>query len=127
MTKYKIRLERWRDGKKLDWSNERIVETTYFPPKIGEGNMLLVYPPIEERIVSVEEIFEVKKPATCTDVKCMMKDCTNEAYHKVGEQNIWDKETEPDEYRRFNMSHGLTTYLCIKHFNILMHRDEHYS
>lgn len=57
MTKYKIKLERTQRGKKLDWENELIVECS-IPPKVGEGKVLLVDPPIFETIVSVEEVIE---------------------------------------------------------------------
>ena len=57
MDKYKIKLERTQRGKKLDWTNELIVECSR-PPKVGEGKALLVDPPIYETIVSVEKIEE---------------------------------------------------------------------
>ena len=67
------------------------------------------------------------KPKTCTNVKCMQKGCKNEASHKVGEQNIWNKETESEEYNLFNSDHELTTYLCDHHFGLLMNREEYYG
>ena len=57
MDKYKIKLERTQRGKKLDWTNELIVECSRIP-KVGEGKALLVDPPIYETIVSVEKIEE---------------------------------------------------------------------
>jgi hypothetical protein len=69
----------------------------------------------------------MEKPKTCTNVKCMQKNCRNEASHKVGEYNIWDKDTEPTQYKQFEMRHELTTYLCDMHFNALMKRDEYYG
>ena len=67
------------------------------------------------------------KPKTCTNVKCMQKGCKNEASHKVGEQNIWNKKTESEEYNLFNSGHELTTYLCDQHFGLLMNREEYYK
>lgn len=55
MKRYKIKLERTQNGKKLDWSNELMVDSN-IPPKVGDGRTLLVDPPIQETIVSVEEI-----------------------------------------------------------------------
>lgn len=69
----------------------------------------------------------MEKPRTCTDVKCMQSGCKNGASHKVGEQNIWDKETESEQYKQFNQMHELTTYLCDEHFNKLMKREEYYG
>tara|TARA_R110000822_G_scaffold91133_4_gene210281 strand:+ start:303 stop:476 length:174 start_codon:yes stop_codon:yes gene_type:complete len=57
MDKYKIKLERTQRGKKLDWTNELIVECSR-SPKVGEGKSLLVDPPIYETIVSVEKVEE---------------------------------------------------------------------
>ena len=58
MQQYKIKLERTQNGKKLDWSKELIVESN-IPPKVGDGRALLVDPPIQETIISVEEIKSV--------------------------------------------------------------------
>jgi hypothetical protein len=55
MKRYKIKLERTQNGKKLNWSNELMVDSN-IPPKVGDGRALLVDPPIQETIVSVEEI-----------------------------------------------------------------------
>lgn len=41
--------------KKLDWSNELMVDCN-IPPKVGDVRTLLVDPPIHEAVVSVEEI-----------------------------------------------------------------------
>lgn len=36
MKRYKIKLERTQNGKKLDWSNELMVDSN-IPPKVGDG------------------------------------------------------------------------------------------
>lgn len=68
-----------------------------------------------------------KIPMTCYGVKCMIEDCKDLASHKIGEENIWDKNREEVEYDKFEASHNLTTYLCDKHFDQIMSRDESYS
>lgn len=55
MKKYKIKLERYQKGVKLDWFKEMIVESNR-KPEIGEGKILTIHPPIFESIISVEEI-----------------------------------------------------------------------
>lgn len=59
MKKYKVKLERIQEGKKLDWEREVEIETS-IPPKVGSGQFLLVDPPILQRIVSIEECNEQK-------------------------------------------------------------------
>jgi len=56
----------------------------------------------------------------------MVKNCQELASHKVGEQNIYDKNSQQEEYENFNRSHELTTYLCDSHFNFIMDRDTQY-
>lgn len=65
---------------------------------------------------------------TCYGTKCMQHGCTELAAHKVGEYNLWDKNDseEAKMHSEFNMRHEYTTYLCKKHFEILMKRDEAY-
>jgi hypothetical protein len=58
MPKYKVKMVRTREGKKLDWEREKIVESAIIP-RIGEGRVLMVYPPIRETIESVEEVCPV--------------------------------------------------------------------
>ena len=56
MTKYKLTWERSQRGKVItDWKKETIVESER-QPKLGEGKILTVYPPIYEYITNVEEI-----------------------------------------------------------------------
>ena len=55
MNKYIIKLERVQRGKKLDWSKELTVECKK-TPKVGEGSVLLIDPPIYETIVDVKKI-----------------------------------------------------------------------
>jgi hypothetical protein len=58
MGKYKVKMVRTQRGKKLDWEREKIVESSR-KPRIGEGRMLMVDPPIHETIESVEEVCPV--------------------------------------------------------------------
>lgn len=69
----------------------------------------------------------MKKPEVCLGVKCMQRGCKNESSHKVGEHNIWDRETESEEHTQFTKIHELTTYLCNEHFTKLMEREEFYG
>ena len=55
MKKYKIKMQRFQMGKRLDWEKESIVYSNKIP-KVGEGQTLLINPPIFETIISVEEI-----------------------------------------------------------------------
>ncbi len=55
MTKYKITWERKQRGKKLDYKRETEIESSR-EPKVGEGRMLLVEPPIHEYISKVERV-----------------------------------------------------------------------
>lgn len=64
-----------------------------------------------------------KIPASCLGVKCMVQNCPELASHKVGELNVWDEESQSEEYSAFNKSHELTSYLCNLHFDLIMTRD----
>ena len=56
MNKYKLTWERSQRGKAIpDWKKETIVESET-QPKLGEGKMLTVYPPVYEYITNVEKI-----------------------------------------------------------------------
>ena len=55
MKKYKVKLGRTQNGKKLDWEKEEVIQTS-FPPKVGDGKVLLVDPPIFETITKVTEL-----------------------------------------------------------------------
>lgn len=55
MKKYKIKLGRTQNGKKLDWEKEEVIQTS-IPPKVGDGKALLVDPPIFETITEVTEL-----------------------------------------------------------------------
>lgn len=57
----------------------------------------------------------------------MIVGCGNLASHKIGEENIWDKTEEKEQYEKFENSHNLTTYLCEKHFDYVMTREEKYN
>ena len=72
----------------------------------------------------------MKPPKSCSDVKCMQHGCKNTASHKIGEINIYDKDSESTEFALFNQSnqrHEFTTYLCDDHFNSIMKREEFYG
>jgi len=68
-----------------------------------------------------------KIPAACVDVKCMMYNCPNQAAHKVVEANIWHPDDEMRQREEFDMQHGLSTYLCDTHYQLLMSRDVYYG
>jgi hypothetical protein len=55
MAKYKITWERKQRGQKLDYKRETEIESNR-EPKVGEGRMLLVDPPIHEYISKVEKV-----------------------------------------------------------------------
>ena len=55
MAKYKIIWERRQRGKKLDYKREEEIESNR-EPKVGEGKILLVDPPIHEYISKVEKL-----------------------------------------------------------------------
>ena len=57
MKKYKIYWKRIQRGEHLDYIRESIIESK-IEPKIGQGRMLLVEPPIREYISKVEIINE---------------------------------------------------------------------
>lgn len=77
--------------------------------------------------IPITKAYKMKKPKSSNGVKCMQSGCKKEASHKVGEHNIWDKETETDEHQQFDSMHTLTTYLCEDHFKKLMKREEYYG
>jgi hypothetical protein len=70
---------------------------------------------------------KVIPPLTCKGVKCMIVGCGNLASHKVGEENIWDKTEEKEQYEKFENCHNLTTYLCEEHFDFVITREEKYN
>ena len=53
---YKITLHRLQRGKQLlDWEQQLIIEST-ITPKVGDGRLLLVDPPISEQVASVQRL-----------------------------------------------------------------------
>ena len=60
MAFYKITLHRFQRGSKLDWEQEVIIQST-LPPKLGQGNLLLVHPPISEQVASVQRLCNRRK------------------------------------------------------------------
>jgi len=75
----------------------------------------------------LEEVPKPQVPLTCKGVKCMKVGCRNLASHKVGEENIWDKELQSEEHQAFENGHNLTTYLCDNCFNQIMTRETEYN
>ncbi|SFG23920.1 hypothetical protein SAMN04488033_1453 [Salegentibacter agarivorans] len=55
MRLFKVKLERYQCGRKLPWEKQDVVEAIE-APAIGKSKILMAVPPIEERIVGVEEI-----------------------------------------------------------------------
>lgn len=55
MRLFKVKLERYQCGRKLPWEKQDVVEAIE-APAIGKSKILMAVPPIEERIVAVEEI-----------------------------------------------------------------------
>ena len=65
-------------------------------------------------------------PQACQGVKCMIVGCPELAAHKIGEENIWSPEGEKEKYEELENAHNLTTYICEKHFKIIMEREVDY-
>ena len=55
MAKYKITLSKKQRGKKIG-KDKTLEIDCLIPPKIGEGRMLAVHPPIIETITKIEKI-----------------------------------------------------------------------
>jgi len=68
-----------------------------------------------------------KIPLYCQGEKCMVTGCNQLASHKIAEVNVFDEETQSEEYTRFSESHELTTYLCDECFEKIMTRDEQHG
>ena len=71
-------------------------------------------------------------PMSCMGVKCMVKGCSNLSSHKVIEDNIWwsagqDNNDERELCVRQRSAHGLGSYLCDEHFDMIMSREEKYD
>lgn len=76
----------------------------------------------------IEDILNnINVPAHCMGVKCMVEGCTNMSSHKIGEENVWSKDYQPEQHEAANMSHNLTSYVCDKHFDLVMNRDTKYQ
>ncbi len=67
-------------------------------------------------------------PRTCFGVKCMQKDCTELASHKVTEENLWNPDIpeEKEMYEKTSETPKLSTYLCKSHFQVLMNGTVHH-
>jgi len=55
MKRYKVKIERYQDGVKLDWETTKVIEEST-QPEVGYGVFLLTNPPIHQFYSSVEEV-----------------------------------------------------------------------